>query len=97
MWKRSILLSGFMVSIGFPGLSLAASQSIILDVPGMNCAACPVTVKKALSKIDGVATVEPKLGRKEVAVTFDDSKTTVKALTQATANAGYPSSPKRSQ
>ena len=27
----------------------AASQTVTLDVPGMTCAACPITVKKAIS------------------------------------------------
>lgn len=28
----------------------AATQTVTLAVPGMTCAACPITVKKALSK-----------------------------------------------
>ncbi len=33
----------------------AATQTVTLAVPGMTCAACPITVKKALSKVEGVS------------------------------------------
>jgi mercuric ion binding protein len=69
----------------------AATQTVTLSVPGMTCAACPFTVKKALTKVDGVQKVEVSYERLEAVVTFDDARTTVEALTKATENAGYPS------
>jgi mercuric ion binding protein len=73
----------------------AAIRTVTLSVPGMTCAACPITVKKALSKVDGVLKVEVSYEKLEAIVTFDDAKTSVDALTRATANVGYPSSAKR--
>lgn len=73
----------------------AAIQTITLAVPGMTCAACPITVKKALSKVEGVSQVDVSFDKREAVVTFDDAKTSVRKLTQATENAGYPSSVKR--
>ncbi len=35
----------------------AATQTVTLSVPGMTCSACPITVKKAISKVDGVSKV----------------------------------------
>jgi mercuric ion binding protein len=32
----------------------AATQTVTLSVPGMTCSACPITVKKAISKVEGV-------------------------------------------
>ena len=72
----------------------AAPDTVTLSVPGMNCPVCPITVKKALTRVDGVSSVAVDYGRKEATVTFDDAKASVDALTQATANAGYPSSVK---
>jgi len=69
----------------------AAPRTVTLAVPGMTCAACPVTVKKALTRVPGVADVHVNLERKEAIVTFDDGKTSVAALLKATADAGYPS------
>lgn len=73
----------------------AATQTVTLSVPGMTCAACPFTVKAALSKVQGVSKTDVIFEKREATVTFDDSKTTVQKLTQATENAGYPSSVKR--
>ncbi|MBW7831864.1 MAG: mercury resistance system periplasmic binding protein MerP [Simplicispira suum] len=70
----------------------AAANTVTLAVPGMTCAACPITVTKALSKVEGVDQVAVALEKREVVVTFDDAKTDIQKLTQATENAGYPSS-----
>ena len=70
----------------------AAVQTVTLAVPGMTCAACPITVKKALSQVSGVSKVDVNLDRREARVTFDDAKANVEALTRATRDAGYPSS-----
>jgi periplasmic mercuric ion binding protein len=73
----------------------AATQTVTLAVPGMTCAACPITVKKALSKVDGVSKVNVGYEKREAVVTFDDTKTSVQKLTKATEDAGYPSSVKQ--
>ena len=70
----------------------AATQTLTLSVPGMTCAACPITVKHALSKVAGVEKTDVRFEQREAVVTFDDGKTNVQALTKATADAGYPSS-----
>lgn len=69
----------------------AATQTVTLSVPDMNCAACPITVKQALSKVSGVSKTGVNLDRREARVTFDDAKTNVEALARATKEAGYPS------
>ena len=70
----------------------AATQTAVLSVPGMTCAACPITVKKAISKLEGVSKVDVSFEKREAVVTFDDAKTNAQALTKATEDAGYPSS-----
>jgi periplasmic mercuric ion binding protein len=71
----------------------AATKTVTLNVPGMTCPACPITIKKALNKVQGVSKVEISLEKKQAAVTFDDTKTDSKALVKATTDAGYPSQP----
>jgi len=73
----------------------AATQTVTLSVPGMTCAACPFTVKAALSKVQGVSKTAVNFEKREAVVTFDDTKTSVQKLTQATENAGYPSNVKQ--
>lgn len=73
----------------------AATQTVTLSVPGMTCAACPITVNKALSRLEGVSKTDVTIEKREAVVTFDDRKTTIQKLTKATGDAGYPSSVKR--
>ena len=73
----------------------ATSQTVTLSVPGMTCAACPFTVKQALSKVKGVNKVDVSYEKKQAVVSFDDAKTSVQALSKATADAGYPSTIKQ--
>lgn len=56
---------------------------------------CVISVKRSLTRVNGVMEVDVDLKKAEAVVGFDDTKTTVQALTQATANAGYPSSLKK--
>lgn len=72
----------------------AAPKTVTLAVAGMTCAACPITVKEALSRVNGVTKTEVRFDKREVVVTFDDKRTNVRALVEATKNAGYPSTVK---
>jgi len=87
-----IFATAAVLAVGAP--AWAAPQTVTLAVPGMTCAACPITVKQALSRVSGVNKIDVSLEKKEAVVTFDDAKTNVAALTKATENAGYPSSVK---
>jgi len=71
--------------------AVAAMKTVTLFVPGMNCATCPITVKKALGKVEGVTKTEVNLEKRAAVVTFDDARTNLEALTRATGDAGYPS------
>lgn len=69
----------------------SSPRTVILSLPTMDCAVCPITVKKALGKVDGVSRVEVDFGKRQAIVSFDDAKTSAEALTRATKDAGYPS------
>jgi mercuric ion binding protein len=84
-----------LAGLAFSLAAAAAQRTVTLEVPGMYCETCPITVSKALRKVGGVKQVKTSLEKKQAVVTFDDAKTSVEALEQATANAGYPSKPTR--
>lgn len=90
---KRLFLSFVLVALTTP--VWAASQTVTLSVPGMTCAVCPITVKKALSGVDGVSKIGVSYEKLEAVVTFDDAKTSIKKLTKATEDAGYPSSVKK--
>jgi len=73
-------------------------KTITLSVDKMTCNMCPITVKKALKKIEGVTEVVAKYegeGNGWAKVTFDPSKASIDDLTFATQEAGYPSRAKQ--
>ena len=73
----------------------AATRTVTLAIPRTQCALCPMTVKEALSKVPGVRKIDVSLAKTDAVVTFTDRKPTVAGLTQATRNAGYPSTVER--
>jgi mercuric ion binding protein len=74
-----------------PGLALAKAQTVSLNIPTMDCATCPITIKAALVKVPGVSKVKVSYDRREAVIVYDDSKATVTDLKKATEDAGYPS------
>jgi periplasmic mercuric ion binding protein len=69
----------------------AAERTVTFAVDGMTCASCPYIVRTALQDLPGVARTEVSYAEKTAVVTFDDARTTVAVLTQATADVGFPS------
>jgi mercuric ion binding protein len=74
--------------------ALAAERTVTLAVQNMFCADCPFIVKKSLEAVPGVAKATVSFKDKTATVTYDDGKADIKGLTEATTNAGYPSTPK---
>ncbi len=71
------------------------TRTVTLDVQNMTCAACPITVKKAITRLPGIVSATVDYESKSAVVSFDPDKTSLEAITRATADAGYPSSPRR--
>ncbi|MEX2399600.1 MAG: cation transporter [Rhodothermales bacterium] len=57
----------------------------------MTCASCNITVRKALTNLDGVREAEVTFEPPRAVVRFDASRVSVEELTRATTNVGYPS------
>ena len=71
-------------------VALVEQRTVVLDVQGMNCAVCPITVKKALESVSGVEGAEVYYNTKTATIIFDSGKTTIDKIISATTNAGYP-------
>lgn len=91
--KKRLAAFALTSLIAMPGW--AATRTVTLSVPDMSCPACPITVKKALSRVKGVSRIEVSLAKHEAVVAFDDAKTNIQKLTEATEFAGYPSALKQ--
>lgn len=62
----------------------------VLDVPGMNCSLCPISVRKALTRVPGVVDASADLASKRAVVNYDPDRTTPEQLAAAVTNAGFP-------
>ncbi|MFB9847174.1 mercuric transport protein periplasmic component [Oceanisphaera arctica] len=88
---KNLLIYPPLLTAVFSLSAWSAEQTVTLSVPGMNCAACPITVKVALKKVEGVKNVDINYQLREARVTFEDSQASITELTEATTHAGYPS------
>jgi mercuric ion binding protein len=88
--KRLVTLAALGAGALLSGTAFAAEQTVKLAVSNMYCAACPSTVKKALSAVPGVTKAEVSYQDKSAVVAFDDRKASVRALIDAVTKAGYP-------
>lgn len=89
MMKRLVIASAVIAGLVAP--ALAAERTVTLKIDNMYCDMCPTTVKKSLAQVSGVSGATVSFEKKTATVTFDDSKTDVAALLEATTEAGYPS------
>ena len=87
---RNLLVA---ILLALPLAALAAkAKTVVLDVQNMTCEVCPITVRKALDRVPGVAAVKVDFDKKTATVKFDPDRANIAALVKATTNAGYPSS-----
>ncbi|RKQ35489.1 copper chaperone CopZ [Oceanobacillus halophilus] len=60
-----------------------------LDVKGMTCGHCKMSVEGALNELVGVSGVEVDLATGKVEVSYDESKVTLEQLQEAVEDQGY--------
>lgn len=64
-------------------------QTKTLDVKGMTCGHCKMSVESALKGLDGVATVEVDLSNGKVEVTYDEAKVSFENMKEVVEDQGY--------
>lgn len=75
-----------MTAAGFAG-----ERTIHLSIPSMHCAACPYMIREAISGVEGVISASATMEGRSATVSFDDERTTVDDIKEATASIGYES------
>lgn len=98
LWTVTLLVLG-LLSVPYltpvladnrhPVTANAEVREVVLDVPGMSCASCPVTIRKSLEHVDGVIAANASFDTKTVIVRYDPDKISTRDLMIATSNAGY--------
>ncbi|MCH7554579.1 MAG: cation transporter [Proteobacteria bacterium] len=84
------VLAFLPVLLGGSPPASAAEQTVTLSVD-MWCASCPYIIKQTLARVPGVLDVAVSFDDQVAIVQYDDDMTDVAALTQATADVGFPS------
>jgi mercuric ion binding protein len=86
-----MLKVGFISLLLLPAWALAGEpRTVALGVEHMSCAACPITVRKALSHVSGVSAATVDMKAHTATITFDPTRTTPDALARAVTDAGFP-------
>ena len=69
-------------------------EQVTLNVPGMICTSCEVTVQKSLTSLDGVVDAKVDLEGKKAVVRYDSAKVSTADLIEKTTHSGFPSTVK---
>ena len=106
--KKALIAFSAVVALGLAGsLALSITQGAWADtdvaqateqtqsftVEKMTCAMCPITIRKAMERVDGVHSVTVDYDSKTAVAVFDPAQTSAEAIADASTNVGYPATP----
>jgi mercuric ion binding protein len=77
------------------GAAAVHAKSAKFAISNITCATCPITVKKAMSGVAGVRSVEVSFADKTATVVFDSTRTNPAQIAAASTNVGFPARPRR--
>lgn len=93
--RAFLTVAAIVGMLAFAPAAVAAERTAVLAVANMSCASCSYIVKKTMEGVSGVSSVNVSYGKKTATVIFDDARTTVDAIAQASTNTGFPAKPTR--
>src|SRR5205814_8315597 len=82
-------LIAFAFAAGLSTAAFAGQKTETLKVSGWHCAGCASKTEAALKDLKGVTTVAADKNKKEVTVTYDDTKVKHTDLEKAVADLGF--------
>lgn len=83
-----LVINALAVVSAFAGDGHDQEASFIVDK--MTCATCPITVRKAMQRVDGVKDVKVDFDTKTATVLYDSNLTDAKQIGDASTNVGFP-------
>ena len=84
------LLTVIVLSASNLNAANSDETTVKFSVEKMTCATCPISVRKAMERVDGVKNVEVYLETKMATVIFDASVTTASDISNASTDVGFP-------
>lgn len=99
--QKNLVAAGALILAGVLGYaSKTVAQDSVVEatalhtatfaVEKMTCATCPITVKTAIQRVEGVRSVDVDFEAKTATVTFDATIVAPAQIAQASLGAGYP-------
>lgn len=85
MSPRSLLA---LLALAVPALA-AEPKTAVLEVAGMTCSLCPITVRKALERVPGVLEAKADYAAQRAEAKYDPERTSPQALAKAVSDAGF--------
>lgn len=89
------LLPGITLAILSSAALAGELRTATLDVSGMTCASCPLTVKQVLKKLPGVSEASVDYKAHTAQVRFDPEKVQPAQLAKAVTDNGFPTTVKK--
>lgn len=71
-------------------LPSAKLATAVFTIEKMTCATCPISVRKAMQRVEGVKSVKVDFETKIATVVFDPSMATAAQIAAASTDVGYP-------
>lgn len=83
MKRISQICVAAVAAIAFTAMAQAEEAKSTFKVNGMMCGSCESAVSKAVTKVDGVKSVDADSGSGEAVVSYDPTKTSPEKITAA--------------
>jgi len=84
------LVTGALLLALLPSVAAAQERTVTFAVDKMTCALCPITVSRAMKRVEGVVNVAVDFDKKRATVRYDDAITTWEKVAAASAGVGFP-------
>ena len=83
-------LIAMMIGLGLAsGIAVAKEATVEVKVPAMDCAACTVVIKKALTQTKGVKNVDLNVDKRTATVVYEDTQITQVEIQKTIEKAGF--------
>ena len=90
-FSEVLVLSAIVVlAAGSLDAATSGEETVSFNVEKMTCATCPIAVRKAMERVDGVKEVKVDLDSNTAVVTFNASMTDATEIGAASTNVGFP-------
>jgi len=86
-YRTVVLLSALFISFS----AMAQEKTVDLNISGMTCGICPITVRHSLLGMKGVHAASVDLKSKTATITYEDSQQSPQNIANHVTNLGYPS------